>query len=172
MKLGHSKSKNYLCYEINALYWIIRSKFTCIFPLWVSFASWNLLFRRWDCKGVRLAWTKSVTNNATTVYFPQCYLIPIIIPRQIFPVVFRQASHREPPICCHQTWKEENLVRNITFVLALHCRKLFKDWPLARQEEGCTVKYTPLLEGVPEGEDQGSSLRRRGLFDRISRSES
>ena len=36
------------------------------------------------------------------------------------------------------------------------------------QEEGYAVKYTPLPEGVPEGEAQGNSWRRRGIFDGIS----
>ena len=34
------------------------------------------------------------------------------------------------------------------------------------------VKYTPLPEGVPEGEARGNFRRRRGIFDRISRVES
>ena len=40
------------------------------------------------------------------------------------------------------------------------------------QDEGYMVKYTPLSEGVPEGEAQGKSLRQRGIFDRISQVES
>ena len=36
------------------------------------------------------------------------------------------------------------------------------------REEGYTVKYTPLSEGVPEGKTQGNSLRQRGIFDRKS----
>ena len=40
------------------------------------------------------------------------------------------------------------------------------------RDEGYTVKYTPLPEGVPEGEARGSSWRQRGIFDRISQVES
>ena len=40
------------------------------------------------------------------------------------------------------------------------------------QEEGCTVKFTPSPEGVPEGKTQGISWRQRGIFDRISQLES
>ena len=37
------------------------------------------------------------------------------------------------------------------------------------REEGYTVKYSPLPEGVPEGEARRNSQRQRGIFDRISR---
>ena len=40
------------------------------------------------------------------------------------------------------------------------------------REEGYTVKYSPLAEGVPEGEARGNSRGRRAIVDRISRVES
>ena len=36
------------------------------------------------------------------------------------------------------------------------------------QEEGYTVKYKPLPEGVPEGEVRWNSLQQRAIFDRTS----
>ena len=36
------------------------------------------------------------------------------------------------------------------------------------RDEGYTVKYNPLPEGVPEGKARGNSFRQRVLFDCIS----
>ena len=40
------------------------------------------------------------------------------------------------------------------------------------RQEGYTVKYNPLPEGVPEGEARGNSQRQSFVFDCISRDES
>ena len=40
---------------------------------------------------------------------------------------------------------------------------------LLGQDEGYTVKYNPLPEGVREGEARGNSRRQRVIFDRTSR---
>ena len=40
------------------------------------------------------------------------------------------------------------------------------------EEEGYTVKYTPLFEGFPEGKARGNSWRQRGKIDCISRVDS
>ena len=39
-------------------------------------------------------------------------------------------------------------------------------------DEGYTVKYNPLPEGVSEGKAQGKSWRQRVIFDHMSRVES
>ena len=40
------------------------------------------------------------------------------------------------------------------------------------RDEGYTVKYNPLSEGVSDVEAQGNSRRQRVIFDRLSRVES
>ena len=40
------------------------------------------------------------------------------------------------------------------------------------QDEGYTVKYSPLLEGVPKGKARGNSRRQRAIFDSIFQVES
>ena len=40
------------------------------------------------------------------------------------------------------------------------------------RDEGYTIKYNPLPEGVPEGKARRNSGRQRVIFDRISRVES
>ena len=40
------------------------------------------------------------------------------------------------------------------------------------QDDGYTVKYTPLHEGIPECEAWGNSWRERGILDNLSQDES
>ena len=52
------------------------------------------------------------------------------------------------------------------------CSCIFGTVSVLGWEEGYTVKYIPLPEGVPKGEAWGSSWRQRGIFERISQAES
>ena len=66
-------------------------------------------------------------------------------------------------ICCTPLKRSKHLHDINSKVNISECQLLYNVSVLGR-EEGYTVKYTPLPEGVPEGEAQGNSWRQRGYI--------
>ena len=58
--------------------------------------------------------------------------------------------------------------QTLQYILLVHCLARFYTVFVLLQDKGYTVKHTPSAEGFPEG----TELRQRGTFHRISRVES